>query len=50
MNFAERKIHFFILKRKDFLMEGNIKKIVFTALATMVGIWAYNKISERVSK
>lgn len=31
-------------------MEGNIKKIAFTALATMVGIWAYNKIQERVSK
>lgn len=31
-------------------MEGNIKKIAFTAIATMVGIWAYNKIQERAGK
>lgn len=31
-------------------MEGNIKKIAFTALATMVGLYVYNKIQERVNK
>jgi len=31
-------------------MESNIKKIAFTAFATMVGLWAYNKIQERASK
>ena len=31
-------------------MENNIKKIAFTAFATMIGVWAYNKIKERSQK
>ena len=36
--------------RLSFQLESNIKKIAFTAFATMVGLWAYNKIQERASK